>query len=129
MASVHVPDPVDVLRDFFERVSPYDPDPDAAPVGTVEVRSGFDSGAFPLTSHLARALGEALAGYRDPTDRGSCAGCGGRRLDENLHCQDCGRLHGVLGAVMADHAERIRRQSQQASSSPAGRGTTEVPAG
>ena len=49
----------------------------------------------------------ALASYRDPEDRGSCVECGGRHLDENLHCRDCGRLHGILGQVIADHAARV----------------------
>ena len=46
----------------------------------------------------------ALASYRDPDDRGTCVECGSRRLDENLHCRDCGRLHGILGEVIAQHA-------------------------
>jgi hypothetical protein len=102
------PDPAEALRDFAERVSPYDPDPTAAR-GTVELRWGHAAERITLTPHLARALQEALSRYRDPADRGRCAGCGGRRLDDNLHCRDCGRLHGVLGAVIADRAERIRR--------------------
>jgi hypothetical protein len=49
----------------------------------------------------------ALEAYRDPADRGTCTGCGGRRLDDNLHCGDCGRLHGILGQVIAEHARRV----------------------
>ncbi|GIG89791.1 hypothetical protein [Plantactinospora endophytica] len=108
MSTYKAPDPVAVLRDFVARVAPYDPEPQAEPVGTVEVRSAGDAGTIPLTPHLARALAEALAGYRDRADRGTCASCGGRRLDENLHCLDCGRLHGVLGQVIAHQAEQVR---------------------
>ncbi|MGI5211874.1 hypothetical protein [Plantactinospora sp. CA-290183] len=111
MSTAGIPDPIAVLRDFVSRVAPYDPEPGAAPVGTVEVGSGGAVERVPLTPHLARALGAALAGYRDRADRGTCASCGGRRLDENLHCADCGRLHGVLGEVIAHQAERIRRQA------------------
>jgi hypothetical protein len=112
MASAHVSDPLTALREFVERITPYDPDP-AVSVGTVGIRHGHESGEFRLTPHLARALVEALASYRDPADRGTCAGCGGRRLDANLHCQDCGRLHGVLGAVISERAERIFQQAER----------------
>jgi hypothetical protein len=56
--------------------------------------------------HVVRALCRALASYRDPSDRGTCAGCGSRRIDENLHCQDCGHMHGILGEVIAQHLRR-----------------------
>ena len=58
----------------------------------------------PRSSPTVRALCRALATYRDPADRGLCAECGSRRLDPNLHCRDCGRLHGILGEVIAQHA-------------------------
>ncbi|MFY1688115.1 hypothetical protein [Plantactinospora sp. WMMB782] len=108
MSTYRLSDPADALREFVARVAPYDPDPTAPPVGVLDVRSAGEVGTIPLTPHLARALTEALAGYRDPADRGACAGCGGRRLDENLHCLDCGRLHGVLGQVIASRAEQVR---------------------
>jgi hypothetical protein len=25
-----------------------------------------------------------------------------------MHCQDCGRMHGILGEVIAQHARRVR---------------------
>ncbi|MBF9128273.1 hypothetical protein I0C86_04575 [Plantactinospora sp. S1510] len=108
MSVLRVPDPAAALRDFVARVSPYDPEPAAGPVGSVDVRTGDGVETILVTPHLARALAEALAGYRDRADRGTCASCGGRRLDENLHCADCGRLHGVLGEVIASQAERVR---------------------
>ncbi|MEV4630489.1 hypothetical protein AB0J90_29935 [Micromonospora sp. NPDC049523] len=107
MTAVHEPDPIDLLRQFVERVSPYDPDPSGVPVASIELRHRHAVERFPLTPHLVRALGAALAGYRDPGDRGRCGQCGGRRLDDNLHCVDCGRLHGVLGEVIAARAARL----------------------
>jgi hypothetical protein len=111
MVSAGTPDPIAALRDFVERVSPYDPEPGANPAGTVELRYGHAVDTHPLSPHVARALQDALAAYRDPADRGRCGNCGGRRLDDNLHCQDCGRLHGVLGAVIADRADRLRQDA------------------
>ena len=32
---------------------------------------------------------------------------GSRDSIEHLHCQDCGRLHGILGEVIAHHARRV----------------------
>ncbi|MFK3981361.1 hypothetical protein ACI2K4_13405 [Micromonospora sp. NPDC050397] len=107
MTVVPDPDPIDVLREFVDRVVPYDPDPAAVPLASVEVRHRRATERFVLTPHLVRALAGALAGYRDPGDRGRCAQCGSRRLDDNLHCLDCGRLHGVLGEVIAARAVRV----------------------
>ncbi|MEO3819334.1 hypothetical protein [Plantactinospora sp. B24E8] len=106
-------DPIAVLREFVARVTPYDPDPGAVPVASVTVSAGSDTETVPITPHLARALAQALSAYRDPADRGSCAGCGGRRLDDNLHCVDCGRLHGILGEVISRQAARVREQAAE----------------
>ncbi|MEV6299176.1 hypothetical protein AB0M02_07205 [Actinoplanes sp. NPDC051861] len=100
-------DPAAVIAEFIDAVSPYNPNPDAAPVAVVGVRTAFGEDVFTLSDHVIRAMCRALAAYRDPEDRGECAGCGGRHLDENLHCRDCGRLHGILGQVIADHARRV----------------------
>ncbi|MFY1673429.1 hypothetical protein ACN27G_26265 [Plantactinospora sp. WMMB334] len=113
MSRYRAPDLLAVLRDFAARVAPYDPEPEAGAVGSLDVRFDGKTVTVPLTPYLAGAVAEALAGHRDRSDRGSCAGCGGRRLDENLHCPDCGRLHGVLGQVLAHQAERIRRAERE----------------
>lgn len=114
------------LRRFVERVSPYDPDPLAGPAVTLGLVGENAGGTVVLTPHLARALSEALERYQDPADRGSCAACGGRRLDEHLHCLDCGRLHGVYGELLAERAERARREGASAPTSPpAGAGRAE----
>ncbi|GGK96182.1 hypothetical protein [Mangrovihabitans endophyticus] len=106
-------DPAAVLAEFIERVAAYDPAPSAAPVGVVGVRTALGEATFAMTDHVARALCRALVQYHDPHDRGRCAGCGGRHLDENLHCRDCGRLHGILGEVIAQHARRVAAESTE----------------
>ncbi len=100
-------DPAAVVAEFVDRVVPYDPAPDAAPVAVLGLRTALGEATFTMGDHVVRALCRALASYRDPADRGTCIGCGSRRLDENLHCQDCGRLHGILGEVIAQHARRV----------------------
>jgi hypothetical protein len=105
-----MPDPLDpaaVVADFIDRVAPYDPDPTAPRVAVVAVRTATGTATFSLGDHVIRALCRALIVYRDPDDRGTCAECGGRRLDENLHCRDCGRLHGILGEVIVSQARRV----------------------
>ena len=99
-------DPAAVVADFIARVSPYDPAPDAAPVALLGVKTALGEQVFTVSDHVVRALGRALISYRDPADRGTCAECGSRRMDENLHCQDCGRMHGILGEVIAQHLRR-----------------------
>jgi hypothetical protein len=103
-------DPVAVVAAFIDRVTPYDRAPDADPVALVGIRTAEGSATFSVGDHVIRAFCRALASYSDPADRGSCAECGSRRLDENLHCRDCGRLHGILGEVIAQHARRVADQ-------------------
>jgi hypothetical protein len=100
-------DPAAVVADFIGRVAPYDPAADAAPVAVLGVRTAFGEATFTVGDHVLRAMCRALASYVDPDDRGTCRDCGSRRLDENLHCRDCGRLHGILGEVIAQHARRV----------------------
>jgi hypothetical protein len=105
-------DPAAVLAEFIDAVAPYDPNPGAGPVAMVGVRTALGEGVFPMSDHVIRAMCKALASYRDPEDRGTCNSCGSRRLDENLHCEDCGRLHGILGQVIAEHARRVAAEDQ-----------------
>jgi hypothetical protein len=107
-------DPAAVVAEFIDAVSPYDPHPDSDPVAMIGVRTALGEGVFPVSDHVIRAMCKALAAYRDPEDRGQCVGCGGRHLDENLHCQDCGRLHGILGQVIAQHAARVAAAEAEA---------------
>jgi hypothetical protein len=100
-------DPAAVVAEFVDRVAPYDPAADAAPVAVLGVRTALGEATFAMGDHVVRALCRALEAYRDPADRGNCTECGSRSLDENLHCRDCGRLHGILGQVIAQHARRV----------------------
>jgi hypothetical protein len=100
-------DPTAVVADFIERVAPYDPASEHVPVAVLGVRTALGEATYTMSDHVVRALCRALASYTDPDDRGTCIDCGSRRLDENLHCRDCGRLHGILGEVIAQHARRV----------------------
>jgi len=105
-------DPATVIAAFIDAVAPYDPQPEADPVALLGVRTALGEAVFPVGDHVIRALCKALASYRDPEDRGTCVECGSHRLDENLHCQECGRLHGILGQVIAEHARRVAAEDQ-----------------
>ncbi|HWS37146.1 MAG TPA: hypothetical protein VN408_30925 [Actinoplanes sp.] len=107
-------DPAAVIAEFIDRVAPYNPQPDADPVAVLGVRTALGEDVFTLSDHVIRALCRAIESYRDPEDRGDCANCGGRHLDENLHCRDCGQLHGILGQVIAEHARRVAASSPAA---------------
>jgi hypothetical protein len=100
-------DPSAVFAEFIERVAHYDPAPETGPAAVLGLRTALGEATFQVSDHVVRAMCRALEAYRDPEDRGRCTGCGGRRLDENLHCRDCGRLHGILGEVIAQHARRV----------------------
>ncbi len=100
-------DPATVIAEFIDRVAHYDPNPGADPVAALGVRTAYGEAIFRMSDHVVRAMYRALAAYRDPEDGGTCVECGRRRLDENLHCLDCGRLHGILGEVIAQHARRV----------------------
>ncbi|MBB3100885.1 hypothetical protein FHR83_008611 [Actinoplanes campanulatus] len=110
-------DPAAVIAEFIDRVSPYNPTPDADPVAVLGVRTAFGEDVFTVSDHVIRAMCRALESYRDPEDRGNCAKCGGLHLDENLHCRDCGQLHGILGQVIAEHARRVAADSGPSPSS------------
>lgn len=97
-------DPVAALREFVERIDALDPS--GSRVGTIEVRVGDRETRLVLRAPTARALVEALAAYHDPRDRGRCSRCGGRRLDQNFVCADCGRPDGVFGELVIERAAR-----------------------
>jgi hypothetical protein len=105
-------DPAAVVAAFVDRVAPYDPAPDVAPVAVVGIRTALGEATFAMNDYVVRALCRALEAYRDPEDRGTCTSCGGRHLDRNLHCRDCGRLHGILGEVIAEHARRVATEGR-----------------
>lgn len=120
MALAHQHNPIGAMREFVERVSQFDPDPDRRPAVTIDFRLGNETASFELTEHTGRALCEALHRYYDPADVGPCDRCGKRRLDQNLRCLDCGHVNGVFGQVLLEHAERLRLEDYQLSApSPA----------
>jgi hypothetical protein len=100
-------DPAAVVAEFIDAVAPYDPQPESGPVAVIGVRTALGDATFAVGDHVIRAMCRALESYRDPEDRGTCVGCGSRRLDKNLHCEECGRLHGILGEVIVQHARRV----------------------
>lgn len=97
--------PDDVLaavRDFVARIDELDP---AAPrQGELTLRLDGTESRVMLSVPVARALVEALRAYHDPRDHGECDYCGGRRLDHNFLCRDCGRPNGVFGQLVAERA-------------------------
>lgn len=96
-----------MFAEFIQRVARYDPAPEAGPAAVLGLRTALGEATFQVSDHVVRAMCRALEAYRDPDDRGTCIECGSHRLDENLHCRDCGRLHGILGEVIAQHARRV----------------------
>jgi hypothetical protein len=96
-----VSDVAAALRGFADRIGPlYPPSPGPG----VELR--VDDVAVVLAGPVARALVEALRAYHDPNDRGSCDHCGGRRIDGNFLCADCGQPSGVFGQLVRERAAR-----------------------
>ena len=92
------------LADFVARIDALDP---AAPRhGELTVRLGEAESRVTLSVPVARALVEALRAYHDPRDQGRCEHCGGRRLDDNFLCRDCGRPNGLFGQLIAERAAR-----------------------
>lgn len=103
-----IPDLAAALERFLERVEPYDTAPTGDRVGAVLMVGPRGERQAGLTAHTARALVAALDAYTDPSDRGRCASCGSRKLDDSLTCHDCGRVHGIFGATLAARAEQIQ---------------------
>jgi|GEM_PF-2530210 len=118
MALAHQHNPLIAMREFLDRVTPFDPAPGSEEAVAVEVRVGTRTERFALTEHVGRALAEALYRYYDPADVGPCDRCGSRRLDENLQCRDCGHVNGVFGQVLLEHAEKIRREGRELDDGP-----------
>jgi ribosomal protein S14 len=105
MTAPEASDAVAALRDFMERIDALDPT--APRVGGIEIRVGDDEARYTLRLPVARALAVALRAYHDPRDRGRCHHCGGRRLDDNFLCVDCGRPNGLFGQLILERAARF----------------------
>jgi hypothetical protein len=91
----------EALLEFVERIGPLH---SPLPGGDVEIH--VDGVPVVLSAPVARALVEAMRSYQDPNDRGSCDHCGGRRLDHNFLCADCGQPSGVFGQLVRERAAR-----------------------
>ena len=91
----------EALLGFVERIGPLYP---SSPEGEVEIL--VDGVPVVLSAPVARALAEAMRAYHDPNDSGLCDHCGGRRLDDNFLCADCGQPSGVFGQLVRERAAR-----------------------
>jgi hypothetical protein len=89
------------LLAFVERIEALYPPATADAVEIV-----VDGVPVRLSAPVVRALAEAMKGYHDPNDRGTCDNCGGRRLDGNFLCADCGHASGVFGQIVRERAAR-----------------------
>jgi hypothetical protein len=87
------------LRDFVARLDALDPG--APVVGELTVALQGETGTLPLRLPVARALTEALRGYHDPREGGTCAHCTGGRLDDDFVCGNCGIVNGLFGRTLA----------------------------
>ena len=119
MSTPHSAEVLAALRDFVARLDGLDP---AAPlVGELVVGLGDETERLPLRLPVARALTEALRGYHDPRDRGTCAHCGTGRLDDDFVCRDCGIVNGLFGRTIAAFVASAPQESEPRGIAPAGR--------
>src|SRR5690349_9943768 len=103
MSTPYSADVLAAFRDFVTRLDELDPQ---APVaGELTVGLGDATERLALRLPVARALSEALRGYHDPRERGSCAHCAGR-LDDDFVCRNCGIVNGLFGQTLAGFAAR-----------------------
>jgi hypothetical protein len=101
MSTPHSADVLAALRDFVARLDELEPE--APEVGELTLGLGDETARVRLRLPVARALTEALRGYHDPRDRGTCAHCAGR-LDDNFVCRRCGIVNGLFGRTIAAFA-------------------------
>jgi hypothetical protein len=99
MSTPHSVDVLAAVREFVARLD--EVDPDAPVVGELAVGLDDTKERLQLRLPVARALVEALRGYHDPRDRGTCAHCGTGRLDDDFVCRSCGIVNGLFGRTLA----------------------------
>jgi len=102
MSTPHSADVLAAVRDFVARIDELDAR--APVVGELTLGLGDTTERLPLRLPVARALIEALRGYHDPRDRGTCAHCGSGRLDDDFVCRGCGIVNGLFGQTLAGFA-------------------------
>jgi hypothetical protein len=119
MSTPHSAEVLAALRDFVARLDGLEP---AAPlVGELVVGLGDKTERLTLRLPVARALTEALRGYHDPRDRGSCAHCATGRLDDDFVCRDCGIVNGLFGQTIAAFVASAPQDPEPRGITPAGR--------
>src|SRR5690349_24906129 len=119
MSTPYSADVLAAFRDFVTRLDELDPQ---APVaGELTVGLGDATERLTLRLPVARALTEALRGYHDPRDRGSCAHCATGRLDDDFVCRDCGIVNGLFGQTIAAFVASAPQDSEPRGIGPAGR--------
>ena len=98
MSTPNSADVLTAVREFAARLDELEAE--APVVGELTLGLGDATERVRLRLPVARALVEALRGYQDPRDRGTCAHCGGR-LDDDFVCRGCGIVNGLFGQTLA----------------------------
>jgi rubredoxin len=102
------------VEEFVRRIDAFDP---GAPAwGEISVRRGDEELRLTVRQPVADALVRALQAYHDPRDRGACDRCGGRRIDDNFLCRDCGHGNGLFGQMIMERVARHQGDEELASS-------------
>jgi hypothetical protein len=114
----------DALRSFAARLAELDP-----PLGSAAAVIQVDNEPIELTRSAVAALTKFLEGYRDPRANGDCDNCGGRRIDANFICLDCGHASGVFGQLLRERSARFQQSpsvgADEAPSGPTGSASTQ----
>jgi len=97
-----VDDVLAAIQAFATRIHALDPK--AATLGELTLNFQGREVQVPVTGPIAAALAEALHGYHDSRDFGSCDYCDGGRLDDNFLCLSCGRPNGLFGQMLTERA-------------------------
>jgi hypothetical protein len=99
MSTPHSVDVLAAVREFVTRLDELDAE--APVVGELTLGLGDATERLQLRLPVALALTEALRGYHDPRERGTCAHCGSGRLDDDFVCGNCGIVNGLFGQTLA----------------------------
>jgi hypothetical protein len=98
MSTPNSADVLTAVREFAARLDELDAE--APVVGELTLGLGDATERVRLRLPVARALVEALRGYHDPRDHGTCSHCGSGRLDDDFVCRSCGIVNGLFGQTL-----------------------------